>query len=411
MYKLKIHSSIHSSIEELKTFYQLFKRESVFRYLLVIVLLMVVCGLLFLYLEYPKVVAANPDKLILSTWDKLVTVMYWSIVTIATLGYGDIYPSSNEGRILVIVTLFLSVGLVSLFSANLASALTTKKIIERLKGKGISMLQKQKGLFVICGWKKDMASLMKNVYSLNPNILTENTVIITDVLEEEINRFKENPDLSKVNFLQGAYHNENTLRSINLQNACKILVLADFKGSETEVDAKTVMTVITIKAIAPNSYVCAEILNKNYESYLKMANCDEIILSKEYSRTLVANAASSVGVAHIIQDLLDPNLDAFLVTKEIPLEFIGKEYKIFRQHIIDSSEDILIGILENTGTVFEMKKSAIKEAQKMADMSKLVDSLQKIKKLEGNKPYLNPPNNLIIAANSLAVFISKMNNK
>ncbi|MBF0360873.1 MAG: NAD-binding protein [Oligoflexia bacterium] len=408
-FKLKnINLYIRSTLDEVATFYDLFKRESVFSYLFIIIILMVITGLIFLYFEYPKVVAANPDRQMLTSWDKIVTVMYWSIVTIATLGYGDIYPSSNEGRILVIITLYLSVGSVSLFSANLASALTTKKLLERLKGKGISMLQKQKGLFVICGWKKDMASLIKNIISITPNLQTEDIVIITDVAEEEINRFKNQTELSKINFIQGAYHNETSLRSVNLLDSRKIMILADCLGNETEVDAKTVMTVITAKAIAPNAYVCAEILNKNYENYLKLVNCDEIILSKEYSRALVANAASSAGVAHIIQDLLNPHSGSFLITKEIPEEFIGAQFIKLHEYYDNNTTDILIGILENTGTIFDMKKLAIKEAQKMADMSKLVDNLHKIKKLEGNKPHLNPPNDYVIQRNSLAVFISRV---
>jgi len=394
--------------DEIKTFYQLFKRESVFKYLFLIVLLMVIAGALFMYLEYDKVIAANPDKKILTDFDKITTVLYWAIVTIATCGYGDITPGTNAGRIMAIIILYLSVATVSLFSANLASALTTKKIIERLKGKGIAMLRKQKGLFILCGWKKNMDDLVKKIMQLNHGLTTEEIVIIADINEEDINRFKADPELSRVNFIQGEYYNTSVLNGVNLKDSRKVMVLADSRGNETEVDFRTIMAVISIKSIASTAYVCAEVLNHQYESYLKIAMCDEMIFIKDYSRILIANASYSTGVAHIIQDLLDPDTDAVLVTERIPEKYFGRTFGDYRNDVHNQTHDALLGVLENTGTLFAMKQYALKEAQKIADMSKLVGNLGKLKRIECNKPVLNPPGSYVIPNNSMGIFVRRV---
>lgn len=47
--------------------------------------------------------------------------VWWSLVTITTVGYGDRFPVTTEGRLLAVVLMFAGAGLVGTFSAFLAS--------------------------------------------------------------------------------------------------------------------------------------------------------------------------------------------------------------------------------------------------------------------------------------------------
>lgn len=47
--------------------------------------------------------------------------VWWSLVTITTVGYGDRFPVTTEGRLLAVVLMFAGVGLFGTFSAFLAS--------------------------------------------------------------------------------------------------------------------------------------------------------------------------------------------------------------------------------------------------------------------------------------------------
>jgi voltage-gated potassium channel len=254
-----------------------------------------------------------------------------------------------------------------------------------------------------------MELLLRDILVYSKDLKPDDVIIIANVSEERISKLKSLPDFAKINFVQGDFHNEAILRSINLADSRRIMVLADYANpdeSATETDSKTVMAVITIKALMPTAYVCAELLNRSYERYLKMAMCDEIIYSKEYSRVLLANASNSVGIPHIIYELLDVFTGANLVTREIPAGFKGKPYGEYRRHSASNEHDILVGVLENTGTIYEMKQFSLREAQKTADMAQLVDNLKKTKNIVGNLPNINPPAEYIIPENSMAIFIT-----
>jgi len=192
-----------------------------------------------------------------------------------------------------------------------------------------------------------------------------------------------------------------------VKNANTALVLADSsrKCSLQEVDSRTVMAVITIDSMNKNIYTCAELLDEKFEKYLSLANCDEIILSREHSRILIANAASASGIAHIASELLLPTRGG-LLTEVIPNNLVGKTFREVQGYFRDLYGDIVIGVLENTGKLYFRKREALAAAQKTPDISKLIENLQVVKKIVPNNPVLNPGENYIIKKNSKAIVVT-----
>src|SRR5260370_1420191 len=54
--------------------------------------------------------------------------LWWSAVTMTTVGYGDLAPRSLAGRLLAIAWMFVSLFLVSWFTASMASILTAERL-------------------------------------------------------------------------------------------------------------------------------------------------------------------------------------------------------------------------------------------------------------------------------------------
>jgi voltage-gated potassium channel len=56
-----------------------------------------------------------------SDFDSLWDGVWWAIETVSTVGYGDIYPATVQGRLIALVLMFVGIGFLSLLTAAVAS--------------------------------------------------------------------------------------------------------------------------------------------------------------------------------------------------------------------------------------------------------------------------------------------------
>jgi len=334
-------------------------------------------------------------------WDTL----WWTVVTITTVGYGDRYPVTVGGRITGVVIMVLGVATVGIVTGRIASFLVDKQIKSR---GGLIVLDRKKGHFIVCGWKSELETILENILRVNPNLKPSDIVLVNDANPEEIDHIRSLPKFKYIKYIKGDYIDEKVLQRANVKGARTALVLADSsrKFSVQEVDSRTVMTVITIDSMNKDIYTCAEIIDEKYEKYLQFANCDEIILTRELGRILISNAANASGISHIANHLLRPEIGG-LSTQKIPQQFFGKSFGDLRSHFSDTGGDIVIGLLENTGKIYYRKKEALSDAQKTADISKLVENLQRVKTIIPNSPVLNPGDDYIVKRNSKAIVVAR----
>ncbi len=335
--------------------------------------------------------------------------LWMSVVTFTTTGYGDKVPVTIAGRLTMAALMFSGIILAGILTGQIAGVLVQRSL---QKLRGFVDMENRKGHFVICGWKKDMEKVIEQILIRNKDLTGEDIVVIAHLSDDLRMSLKQNEMFKAIDIINGDYFNEAVLKRANVKHAAKILILADDNKSvsTTEIDSRTVMTAMTIENIAKDTYVVAELIDRKFEPYLRMAKVDEIILSREYGRSLIANACLSAGVAHVVYDLLDVHSGSMVTTKEIPQTFVGHKFSELSTHFRSKHNSILIGILENTGNVFKMKRDAIKEAQKNPDISLIVSQLKDTKAIKSNQPVLNPNDDYVIKKNCSAVLIETVSN-
>lgn len=337
-----------------------------------------------------------------SAINTLFDAIWYTLVTITTVGYGDITPRSILGRTSAMILLLAGVALFGALSGKFASFLFDR---QQKKDRGLLKMNKIKNHFLICGWKPNFERILEGILLANPEIPPEKIILLNNSSQNEMEKIKADSRFKNINYIHGDFTDEDTLLKSQIKTAERTLVLADNSEnfSSLETDSRTVLAVITIKNLNPKIYCVAEIIDSKFEKHLSLAHCDEIILSADYGQNLLIQASSGKGMSHILRELISEESDSGILICDIPQKFVGNNYGDFRLSL--KTSDILIGLLENTGNFYSRRKEALAEAQKNPNVEEVVSNLKKVKSLKSNLPVFAPKDDYIIPKNAKAIFI------
>lgn len=282
----------------LQRLYSFLQRENVIKLLLAILIIVLCSGYLIAFFE-PSVSFASG--------------VWWSIVTLTTVGYGDISPSTLEGRVLAVIIMFFGIGLLGLLSASLASMLIGLRIKEN---KGM-VTSKASNHIIICEWNQRANAVLKEMRS-DPQTEDQAIVLIANIEEKPVND-------TNLGFVRGVV-NEESLQRANLEQASTIIILGDDKLEETARDAKVVLTTLTVESMNPQVYSVVELADKANKLHCQRANADEIIVGGELNSQLIASAASDHGMSRIVSELLSSQYGNELYAMPVPKEMIGSNF-------------------------------------------------------------------------------------
>lgn len=338
--------------------------------------------------------------------------IWWGIVTLLTVGYGDKFPVTTSGRLVAGLLMVSGVIGIAIVTAKISSFFLERALRERRGFVDSSLL---KNHFVICGWKDEMSSFLSHILDTNPNLHAKDLVLLNNAPDTDIENLLQIPRFKSVKVVRGDFYVEIFLRQVAPEKASKILILADKTPNAqgqiptmSEADARTVMTAMTLNNIAKGTPVAAEVLDSSMDQYLRLAQVHEIIYSRDYSRMLLALASQGIGVTNIYHELLNPHSPYFIRTKDVPDNYMGQTYeKLQLMFMKDRPKEILIGLLENSGNSHVAKEMAIRKAQQTPNVAELVVNLNKVKALKFNEPFFGPPQDYVIKEGAMAIVIEK----
>jgi voltage-gated potassium channel len=229
--------------------------------------------------------------------------IYWAVITITTVGFGDITPQTSEGRF---VTMFLIVGgiaIISFMTSIITTSMTEK--LEEVKSQHIlNEVNKLKSYILICGYGK-----------------------MGTVLAEELNRAKEKFVVLDTDIDQISIASKNGYLALHA-DASDMDILKDLK-CESKIkyavslandDALNLSIVLSLKALNPDITVFSRLNNIDATKKLEIAGAKEEIFpykvaaraAYKYYRQPVAFSA----VDNILLERYDPIVDEIEILKE-----------------------------------------------------------------------------------------------
>ena len=271
-----------------------------------------------------------------------VDALYMTVITISTVGFGEVGTTSNISEIFSVFMIFLGVGIVGYAFTTIVAMFVEGKVVDLWKGskmdRKISALNNH---YIICG-SGELAEVIINKF-IDENL---DFVVITDK-RDDLNDYSQHNIL----VIEGHSTEESVLEHARIERAKGLVATMD-----NEVD--NIVTVLTARDLNKEIYIIANAIT---------TTGSEKLLKVGANKTLSATEISGKRKASL---MIKPNIISFLdvVTRIGDVELDLEEVVVMNGSYLENKNLIESQIPKKTGLI-----------------------VLAIKKIEDGKMLFNPP--------------------
>jgi voltage-gated potassium channel len=268
--------------------------------------------------------------------------IWWAVVTLATVGYGDKYPVTVAGRVAGIAAILSGIVITSLISGTVASIFVERRIRE---GKGLQELRLKNHL-MICGWNPNAASVLAEL-SMEEGGKALPVVLVNWMEPEAFDAEKARFPGLELRFVRGDFTQEAVLKRASAGNARACVVVPDATGTGSlgNADERTILCCLAMRSLNPDIDVSAEILHPESEQHLSRARVDNIVVGGEYSGYILSSASNSKGLPRAARRLLSAGRGPRLKETALPPSLAGKTFAEASAWFLANGKGVLVGVL------------------------------------------------------------------
>ena len=206
--------------------------------------------------------ALHPDSNVNTLFDAL----YWAIVTISTVGYGDVVPVTPEGRIVAMVVIVSGIAVLAFATSIVVSAFTEKLDFIR-DVKMVQDIQKLKNFYLICGYGMIAQQTASKLRRLGRR------VVILDADEEKIAEARRHGEYA----LSLDPSSLESIRELGIDPSKQLRAVILLGDSDVE----NVYTALTMRSVEKSLRILSVLHDKKHRRKLESAGVNDVVYSQE----------------------------------------------------------------------------------------------------------------------------------
>ena len=276
--------------------------------------------------------------------------IWWTVVTLTTVGYGDTVPATGLGKIVAIMLMLSGVVLMAVFAGVMSQTMIGYLLDVREERVRMSSTVNH---FIICGWNDRGPMVAEELHHLAP----DEEIIVFAETDEPMN-VPEN-----VTFLRGNPTKESEWEKVRLSMARNVVVLAPpSAGNSTTSDGYTALVVYTIRSFENKLkkkgvnrsvplHISAELLDPENYNHIEVAGADEVVHTAQVGSNLIAHSAVKPGMGKVVTELISwwgqgIDLEAFPDTLED-----GATFREVTAKLREDSGFLVLGTVDEKGEI------------------------------------------------------------
>ncbi|MEI7965569.1 MAG: potassium channel protein [Chitinophagaceae bacterium] len=253
-----------------------------------------------------------------------LSALYMTVTTVSTVGYGEVKPLTETGRIFTIILILVNLGLFTYFITLLTRFFSDGEFIKMYKQfkmeNSIKALQQH---VIICGFGrngKESAQVLFNNHI--PFVVLEEKVELEDDLPFEVKYF-----------MKGDATKDEVLLEAGIEHARALI-------TTLPVDADNLFVVLTAKQLNPNLTVISRASQDSSVNKLKIAGASNVIMPDKIGGAHMATLVMLPDVMEMLSIMTTRSGDDFKIV-EIPS---GKAMSLGELDLWSKTNCTLLGI-------------------------------------------------------------------
>ncbi len=235
----------------------------------------------------------NPD---LTT---LADAIWWALVTLTTVGYGDISPMTPIGRVVGGAMMVVGMITLALFAGIVGNTMLSS--VMRVREEQFRMSSSMNHV-VVCGWEPGARMLLDAILA---EIDTQTTELVIFAPNERPANVP-----PEFRWVSGDATKESELGKARMESADAALIVGSRALSPQDADARTLLTAFTIRSYMDSQpttarrlralYLVTEILDAENVRHARTAGADEVIETTRIGFSLLSHAIVQRGTAELL---------------------------------------------------------------------------------------------------------------
>ena len=219
----------------------------------------------------------------------VIDALYMTTITLATIGYNEVEPLSDPGKIFNIIFIISSFAVFAFIISSLTRDIVSGEMAQYLKNRKLMhAISKFSGHVIICGFGRhgQRAAEILLANKIDFVVIDKDDVHMKNWLEED----------KTLVYIHGDATDDEIILKAGIMKAKAVLLTLP-------ADADNVFTVLSIRAINPGIIIISRAQLKNSVGKLKTAGADHVILPELIGGAFMASLISSPDVIELINSL------------------------------------------------------------------------------------------------------------
>jgi K+ transport systems, NAD-binding component len=207
---------------------------------------------------------------------------YMSLVTLSTVGFGEVFPLSDSGRIFTSFLILFNIGFFAYAISTITSILTDGKLKAFLKSfHMLQRIQKLENHTVVCGFGLHATEVCKELQRQHIPF------VAIEMDKEKAERLKAQPNYL---YLHGDATDDEVLQAAGIEKAAALV-------STLPSDANNLYVVLSARQLNPNLKIISRLSNPEGEAKLRRAGADHVVMTEKISGYYMATLVNKPDLA------------------------------------------------------------------------------------------------------------------